>query len=34
MLINDIDSFDDDELKARLSILDGTVDVYIEFVVR
>jgi len=34
MIINDIDSFDDDELKASLSIFDGKRDASIEVVVR
>jgi len=32
MIINDFDSCDDDELKARLSIFDGKIDVSIKFV--
>jgi hypothetical protein len=27
MVINDMDNCDDDELKARLSVLDGKIDV-------
>jgi hypothetical protein len=34
MIINDIDGFDDDELKASLSILDDKIDAFIEFVDR
>ena len=34
MRINGVDSFDDDELKARVSILDDKIDASIEFVVR
>lgn len=34
MIIKDIDDFDDDELKARLNILDGKIDVFIKFVGR
>jgi hypothetical protein len=33
MRINDIDNFVDEELNARLSIFDGIIDVFIEFVV-
>ncbi len=32
MITNDFDSCDDDELKARLSIFDGKIDVPIKFV--
>jgi hypothetical protein len=34
MIINDIDNFDDDELKASVSELDGDTDASIKFVVR
>jgi hypothetical protein len=34
MIINDIDGFDDDELKASLRILDDKIDAFIEFVDR
>jgi hypothetical protein len=33
MAINDVDNFDDDELRARRSIFDGKIDVSVEVVV-